>query len=277
MGVVLLLGGMMTVVFAIIAQGPAFLDRVADLFNALNRLSISLESFFETRGITLNIDGLEGSLRDEVLARLGQTFSLIQGVLGNLVGVIFILVIAYFILMEAGRFQRYVDKLQPSPWRDRLINAVERNFLGFFWGRFLLSLFLAATSLIVFSILKVPQPLLMALIAGVFDLIPGIGATLGVILIALILLPQSLWLAGQVLVSCIVLQQIEENLLMPRIMQQSLRMSPVIIFFALLVGHRLAGLFGVFLAIPTAGVLLDIGLEQSDVPLLVSNLDNSDG
>ena len=115
----------------------------------------------------------------------------------------------------------------------------------------------------VFLGLHVPQPLLMALIAGIFDLIPGIGATLGVLLISLILLPQGFWISIQVLISCIVLQQIEENLLMPRIMQQSLNMSPVLILLSLLIGHRLAGLFGIFLAIPTAGVLLDLLMKQS--------------
>lgn len=265
LGVFLLLGFMATITVAIVAQGPAFLERVADVFNALNHLADSLERFFAAQGIALKINGLEDSLRQEVLGRLGQTFDLIQDLLGNIIGLIVMLVITFFMLLDAGQFWQNISRLFPQPFRDRLIRSVEQNFLGFFWGRLLLSIFLTLTSFIVFIVLKVPQPLLMALVAGVFDLIPGIGATLGITLIAVILIPQSLWLAGQVLVSCIVLQQIEENLLMPRIMQQSLKMSPVIIFFALLVGHRIAGLFGIFLAIPLTGVLLGILPQQSDL------------
>jgi predicted PurR-regulated permease PerM len=59
-------------------------------------------------------------------------------------------------------------------------------------------------------------------------------------------------------VGCIVLQQVEENLLMPRIMQGSININPVIMFFALLVGARVAGLVGVFLSLPIAGVVMDI-------------------
>lgn len=96
------------------------------------------------------------------------------------------------------------------------------------------------------------------MVAGIFDMIPGIGATIGIGLISLILLPQGLWRAMQVLIACIVLQQIEENILMPRVMQNSLQMNPVVLFFALLIGSRLSGLVGLFLSIPIAGVLLSL-------------------
>lgn len=264
---VLLLGGIIaTIAFAIVAQGPAFLESVADFFNIIHQLSVSFEQFLDTRGIALNINGLEDSLRSEVLEQLGQTFSLVQDILGNIIGFVFIAVVAYFMLLDAGQsWQQLSGFISPSA-RGRVLVSIQRSFLGFFWGRLLLSLCLTASSFLIFLVLKVPQPLLMALIAGVFDLIPGIGATLGVILISLILLPQGLLLSIQVLISCIVLQQIEENLLMPRIMQQSLNMSPVLILLSLLIGHRLAGLFGVFLAIPTIGVLLDLGVSPEPSP-----------
>jgi predicted PurR-regulated permease PerM len=98
----------------------------------------------------------------------------------------------------------------------------------------------------------------MAAIAGVFDLIPGIGATIGISLVSLIILPQGIWLSVKVLIGCVLLQQVEENILMPRIMQGSINMNPVVMFFALLVGAKIAGLVGVFLSIPIAGVLISL-------------------
>jgi predicted PurR-regulated permease PerM len=130
--------------------------------------------------------------------------------------------------------------------------------LGFFWGRLLLSIFFGVSVYIVFIIIDLPYALLLAAIAGVFDLIPGIGATIGISLVSIIVLPQGIWLALKVLVGCILLQQVEENLLMPRIMQGSINMNPVFMFFALLVGARVAGLVGVFLSIPLAGVLISL-------------------
>lgn len=70
----------------------------------------------------------------------------------------------------------------------------------------------------VFILLDIPYALVMAaVVAGAFGLIPGIGATIGISLISLIILPQGILLSLKVLVGCIVLQQVEENLLMPRI------------------------------------------------------------
>ena len=59
LGVFLLVGLMVTIAFAILAQGPAFLERVAELFNALNQWANHVESFFEARGITINVNGLD--------------------------------------------------------------------------------------------------------------------------------------------------------------------------------------------------------------------------
>jgi predicted PurR-regulated permease PerM len=122
----------------------------------------------------------------------------------------------------------------------------------------LLSLFFGVSVFIVFLILQLPYAVALAAIAGVFDLIPGIGATIGISLVCLIILPQGIWQAVQVLVGCVLLQQVEENLLMPRIMQGSINMNPVFMFFALLVGAQIAGLVGVFLSIPIAGVLISL-------------------
>lgn len=95
----------------------------------------------------------------------------------------------------------------------------------------------------------------MAAIVGVFDTIPGIGDTLGISIISLIVFSQSVWLALKVLGDCIVLQQIQDNLISPRVMQDAVNINQVVIFFALLVGAKVAGLLGIFLAIPITGVI----------------------
>lgn len=85
----------------------------------------------------------------------------------------------------------------------------------------------STTTIIVFLVLQVPYALVLAAIAAAFNLIPGIGSTQGISLVALILLLQGICLSLQVLVSCILLQQVEENLLMPRIMQGSININPI--------------------------------------------------
>lgn len=97
-------------------------------------------------------------------------------------------------------------------------------------GRLLLSLFYGISVFIILLILQVPYTLILATVAGFFDLIPGIGATIGVVIAAIIVLPQGIWLSLQIIVICVLVQQVEENILMPRIMQGSLNVNPVVMF-----------------------------------------------
>jgi predicted PurR-regulated permease PerM len=169
-----------------------------------------------------------------------------------------IAVVAFFMLLDGQRLWSFILKIVPRNHRNRFALIVKRKFLGFVRGQLTLMLFLISSTLIVFLVLQVPFSLVLATIIGVFDTIPGIGATLGVSIVFLIVLSQSVWLAIKVLIACIVLQQIQDNLIAPRVMQGSLNVNPVVIFFALLVGARVAGLLGIFLAIPITGVIVSL-------------------
>nr|WP_322111929.1 AI-2E family transporter [Aerosakkonema funiforme] len=245
-----------TVGFAILSQGQQLLESVPNFLNSLIPLVERLESYLRTRNLQVDLRAIEEPLRNQALVVLGASLATSPILLTNLIHFILIEVVAFFMLLDGKRLWNFLLKVVPKHLRDRFTDIVQRNFLGYFRGQLLLSLFLSASSFIVFVILQVPFPLVLAAIAGVFDLIPGIGATLGIILICLFLLPQSIWMAIKVLITCIVLQQIQDNLIAPRVMQNSLNLNPVLVFFALLVGARIAGLLGVFLAIPIAGVVV---------------------
>ncbi|MGH2413356.1 MAG: AI-2E family transporter, partial [Microcystaceae cyanobacterium] len=137
----------------------------------------------------------------------------------------------------------------------------------FLRGQFLISFILSTLTFLVFVIFQIPFAFALSITIGIFDLIPGIGATLGVTLVTLIILVQSGWFAAlKILAICIILQQIQDNFIAPRIMQSTVQLNPVVVFFALLVGTRIAGLLGVFLAVPIMGIivsLLDIEEMQS--------------
>ena len=81
---------------------------------------------------------------------------------------------------------------------------------------------------------------------------------MGIGTVFFILLTQDVLLAFKVLAASIILQQIQDNLISPRVMQNSVDVNPVVTFFALLVGARIAGLLGIFLAVPIAGLIVSL-------------------
>lgn len=244
----------------LLEQGPQIFDQVVSI---INRIQNQLRQW----NFQVDFETLEEQLREQALAGVGIGFATLQGLLFNFVDLIIIAVVAFFMLLDGARIWHFMLKAFPEKIRPRITEAVQHNFIGFFWGRLLLSIFFGVSAWIIFIILGLPLALILAAIAGVFDLIPGIGATIGITLVSFIVLPQGIWLALKVLVGCVVLQQIEENLLMPRIMQGSLNLNPVFMFFALLIGARVAGLVGVFLSIPLAGMFVSLfDIEEMQQP-----------
>jgi predicted PurR-regulated permease PerM len=201
---------------------------------------------------------LKVKCRNQAIASLGASLVILQTILTNFVTFILIAVIAFFMLLDGEKLWELILKIVPRQRRSRFTAIIKRNFLGFFRGQLILTLFLTISTFIVFLVLRVPFPLVLAIIVGILDMIPGIGATLGISVISLIVLSQSVWLALKVLAACIVLQQIQDNLISPRIMQDSLNLNPVVVFLALLIGARVAGLLGIFIAIPIAGVAVTL-------------------
>lgn len=256
---ILILGGsLFTVGLTVLSQGQQLINSVGIFLNSLIPLLERFEEFLRERNLQLDLSVVESQVRNQVVSTLVSSVAILQSILTNFITFIFIAVVAFFMLLDGEKLWSLVLKIVPQPRRNNFTKILQRNFLGFFRGQLILTLFLSSATFLVFIILNVPFALLLSVIVGLLDLIPGIGATLGVSTITLIVLSQNVWLALRVLVACIILQQIQDNLIAPRVMQGTLNLNPVVVFFALLVGARVAGLLGVFLSIPITGIIVSI-------------------
>lgn len=256
---IILLGGLaITAALGLLSQGQQLIDSVAAFLNSLVPLVERLEDILQNRNLQIDLTSLEQILREQAIARLMNVLNLFQSFITNFATFILIAVVSFFMLLEGEQLWLLILKIVPKSRRKRFAIVIKRAFLGFFRGQLLLTLFLTVSTFLVFVVLKIPFPLVLSVIVGFIDVIPGIGATLGISVITLIVLSQGVWLALKVLAACIVLQQIQDNLIAPRIMQDALNLNPVVIFFALLVGARVAGLLGIFISIPIAGVIVSL-------------------
>lgn len=266
----LFLGLILTIGFTVLAQAQDVLNRSQDIERSVLNLLQQAEELLTRLKLSVDFQLIEKILQTNLLNATGLALGTIQQLVYGFAYLVIVVIIALFMLSDGARIWWFLVRHLPEPWQSRVTPAVQTNFLGFFWGRFLLSCFFGASVLVVFSIIGLEQSLFLAVIAGIFDLIPGIGATIGIFLVCLIVLPQGLDTSLTVLIVCVLLQQVEENLLMPKLMKDSLNINPVFMFFALLIGARLGGIIGVFLAVPLAGVLvnvLEIEALKSQTPI----------
>lgn len=200
----------------------------------------------------LNIEKLVETLQASLISGLG----IIQTIFSSVFMLIFLAVISLYMLIDGSKVWSACLRLVPAASRDRFATTFQQSFLGFLRGQLLLMLFLSTASFLVFLILGVKYALVLAIIIGVLDAIPGIGATLGVLTITLLILASQGWvIAVEVLIASIILQQIQDNFVSPKVMGDALEISPVLLFLALFIGERVAGLLGVFLSVPIAGMI----------------------
>ncbi len=253
----MILGGLsITLGMTVLSQGQALAASVQEFSDSLNPLLASLDALLQDFNLQINLQDLEPQLQDQALGLVTGALGLIQATLANFVLGILIAVVTLFMLLDGAQIWWWLLNHLPIRNKQRFNEVIQKNLLGFFWGRLVLSIFFGISAFLVFLLLQVPFPIVLAIIVGVFDLIPGVGATLGIGLVCILLLSQSVWLSIQVLVSCVALQQVEENVLLPHIMKDSLDINPVVMFFALIVGATVAGVLGMFLAVPVAGVIV---------------------
>ncbi len=244
--VALLLGMVTLVGLEVLNQGQGLLVNLKD---ALNQQSLlPFRSFLDQLDVSKIIDTLQTGL----VSGLGLVRSLFSSVFVGIFGA----VISLYMLIDGDKLWHLFLNLIPVRSRDRFATTFRQSFLGFLQGQLLLMLFLAITSFIIFSVLGTKYALVLAVIIGVLDAIPGIGATLGVVIITLLVFAsQGGEMAVKVVVACMVLQQVQDNFVHPKVMGGALELNPVLLFLALFIGERVAGLLGVFLSIPIAGMI----------------------
>ncbi|MGY6696558.1 MAG: AI-2E family transporter [Roseinatronobacter sp.] len=270
-GAVVLAG--LLVIPAVIAQAVAFSETAPDLLARLQDLLTARFPEFE---------GMEGVL-ERSFAAIGETIrdrgaALAQGVwrsVSGLVGVLIFMVItpvvAFYLLLDWPRVLAGFDDLLPRPYapviRD-LAAQVDRSIAGFVRGQVTVCFILAAYYAVALGLVGLQFGLAIGVTAGLISFVPYIGAIIGGVL-AIGVAVWQFWgepaSIAAVLAIFAVGQILEGNVLVPRIVGQSVRLHPVWLLFAISAFGMLFGFTGMLIAVPLAasvGVLVRFGLKQ---------------
>ncbi len=239
---------------------------VPPVFNQARQLAINLPSLLEgaqqqllafqtwsaEHNLPFDVRILVWQLLERVQTQIEAIASTGVGlVVGTVVGtfnwvldLILILVISFYMLIDGERVWRSLTSIFTPKIRDGLTESLQSNLQRFVSGQLLLGLFMVITLMPAFLALRVPFFLLFAVFIGLMEVIPFVGATLGIGTVTIVVAFIDWWLAVQVLAVAIALQQVKDNLVAPRIMGNLTGLSPVIIFISLILGAQLGGAVG---------------------------------
>jgi predicted PurR-regulated permease PerM len=171
--------------------------------------------------------------------------------------VVIVLVLSVYLTLDSGRITQAAVRAVPARMRVDLVyfmESVRRAFGGFLRGQLVLSGLYALGTAAVMSLAGLDFTLVASIFAGLVTLIPFLGPVLAVVppaAIALLVHPDRVW---WIILLLVVLQFAVLNVVSPRVMSHTVGMHPLLVFMAVLVGAKLAGLWGALFGVPVAGV-----------------------
>jgi predicted PurR-regulated permease PerM len=186
---------------------------------------------------------------------------LVVGILEAIIAILMTLMVAAFISIDLPRFMGFFRGLVPEAWHtdfDDLLGEVDRGLSGVIRGQLIICVINGLFTYIGLVLIDVKFSVLLAVIAGLFSIIPVFGAVISTIPICLVALTQGLMPALLILGWILGIHFIEGNILNPKIIGTSAEIHPVIVIFALLAGESTYGLVGAILAVPVASIILSL-------------------
>jgi predicted PurR-regulated permease PerM len=173
---------------------------------------------------------------------------------------ILIPILSFFFLKDAETFRRSALQMLPrGRWRwrgDEFFQDINSTLAAYIRAQLTACLFIGVVCAIGFTLLGLPSPLVLGIIAGVFEFVPLVGPLLVALLAAVAaMLHGGTFSAFMVLLFLVVLRIAQDYFVYPRLIGQGIHLHPLAVILAILSGAELAGVAGIFLAIPVVAIL----------------------
>jgi predicted PurR-regulated permease PerM len=236
---------------------PDYVERIQRAYNDLLASNPELASRLTADSGAPSIQNLLSALSG-VAAQAPRLVNVLADIFSGVLYLVFALILALYLTIDGDRIRRYLVDLMPLAWQPHGLHVSERigNRLGA-WarGEVVLGAIVGGLTWVGALVIGLPYAAALALIAAVGELIPNLGPIVaGVVLVTVGFLtsPTQGLLA---LALAVLVQQLENNLIVPRVMSQAVDLHPVVVMVAILTGGELLGIPGALLAVPVAASL----------------------
>ena len=244
-----------------VANIPLYLEsamRLFDYFNGLDLgITFSADELFNMLGdlfANFSID----SLMAPINAVMGAATAAFSGVIA--------IISSIYILVEKDRCKAYIDKLlrifASDGFRITTINIFSRlnqNFRQYIRTQTIDGIILGTVATIILFLLGSPYALILGIMLGIVNYIPYFGSIFGTLVaVFVVMLTQGLAMGALSALLLFIAQQIDANIIQPRLMSGSFSLSPLLVIISISIGGAISGIFGMLVAIPIIAVLKDV-------------------
>lgn len=244
------------VILLILPLIPFFTTQITLLF-------VRFPEFITTAGIILGIQVNPDMFSQFATSEVGSIGRNALSVTSQIFGGVFLLlttfVLSFYMLLDRTRIIKGATALFPpasQPRVEETIHFIEEKLGAWVRGQVVLSVFIGVITWIALTLIGLPYALPLAVLAGMLEIVPTIGPIIAAIPAVIVALNFSGTATALVIVAYIVIQILENNLLVPRIMQKAVGLNPIIVILGVVAGGKLLGIVGALLAVPFISLLI---------------------
>lgn len=246
------------------AQFPEFKKQATDYYKTITGASDRLNQYFKQHRMP---EGVVDAVNNTALGLIAKGGELASAAFERLLGLIIFIpwlvlipVLSFFFLKDADSFRRSVLAMLPRGrlrWRgDEFFQDVNSTLAAYIRAQLTACVLIGVICSVGFALIGLPSPLVLGLIAGLLEFIPLVGPlTVAILALVLALLHSGFGMAFVVLLFLGVLRIVEDYVIYPRIIGTGIHLHPLAVILAILAGAEIAGVAGIFLAIPVIAVL----------------------
>lgn len=241
---------------------PVFISEIKNFLQILPQYFEEIAPPLKGIGIQA-FESLESfiNLVNQALVKVAANiFNALFAIFGGILSTVFILSIAIFLSLEERPIEKTLSLLFPKKYEAYVLELWQRcqmKVSSWFLSTILGCFFVGLSSYLAFSLLNIKYPFSLGLLAGILDFIPIVGPIFTAVFIFIIVSLDNLLKAIFVLIVFTLIQQIENNIVLPLLIKKFVGLSPVLVLLALTIGGKLWGILGAILTLPLAGILFE--------------------
>lgn len=227
---------------------PQHLEKLTRTFNGL-------DGYFRAQGIAFSGQDFLSNIGSELSYSGGEIFTTTVSLFNGLIMAIAILSMAFYLSVKEEGMKKLLTSITPATHQPYVVSLGERikEKIGkWLQGQLFLMFIIFILDYIALTLLGVPYALILAVFAGILEIVPYLGPIISAVpgvMLGFLISPLTGFL---VLAAYIIIQQFENHVIVPQIMKKAIGLNPVVVILALLIGAKLGGILGAILAVPLA-------------------------
>jgi predicted PurR-regulated permease PerM len=265
LAILLVLALGVTVLPPVLNQAQQLIARLPEWLDSGRQQLIMLDERIDAIGLPISLDGIAAQLNTQLIRELQNiarqavnlTLSLTVFTVVRILDVLLTIVLTFYLLQNSHTIWRSLIQWLPTRLQKPFSQTLQQSFQNYFFGQVISATCMGLGITSTFVLLKVPFGLLFGLTIGLMALVP-FGGSVGIAIVTLLIALQNIGLAFQALAVALIVQQIVENFIAPRILGTFTGLNPFWVFVAILAGARVGGLLGIVIAVPIAVVIKEI-------------------